>query len=670
MVGKRYRILETIGKGAFGTVYRAEVLGAGDFKKQVALKVLDYKGDAPDEIALRFRDEARILGLIRHRAVVAVDSLAELETGWAVVMEYVDGVDLTSVIKYGLPPARVVIAIVEEVSSALHSAWSTVNEKTGESLRLVHRDIKPANIRITAQGEVKVLDFGVARAEFETREAHTQAMRFGSLRYMAPESFDGIEGHPTDVFALGVVMAELLAGKRLEEPPKNPERYDAFVEMVREAAKARLAPDLPSDHLGRVLGLVCGMIAFEPEERPSARRIERTCRELGGSLPGPTLRDWAEDYIPALVEKMAIRKAQKRPADSPSSSVLIEKSTGEPRLAGSLPPSSEVPAHADITDTRATAVVTAAGGAMFGAGAMALIFAVVAIVGAFWFVTEGPGKETFAPIINPGAVGAADETLHGKATRGQVGAGTADELAGDEDGDGIVSEPEKRLLLIARSGDYDGDGTVTEAEKRELVIITSGDADGDGSLSDEEQRDFVIITSGDMDNDGTVSADEKRLLLIARAGDADGDGEVTDDEQREFVLATDGDTDGDGDTSIDELRVLLIAKGGGTAETPESGSGKTIRVTRPAPAAPAPVGVAPPPAPTVPPIAVTGDAIRVSFVSGAGTFGQSDAPPGTYRIMALFPGQADTVQAGTVTVYEGATRKVNCTAMMLKCSAK
>ncbi|NCG21399.1 MAG: protein kinase, partial [Rhodobacterales bacterium] len=140
-------------------------------------------------MALRFRDEARILGLIRHRAVVGVDSLAELESGWAVVMEYVDGVDITSVVRYGLPPARVVVSIIEEVASALHAAWTTVSDVTGKPLRLVHRDIKPANVRLTAQGEVKVLDFGVARAEFESREANTQAMRFGSLRYMAPESF-------------------------------------------------------------------------------------------------------------------------------------------------------------------------------------------------------------------------------------------------------------------------------------------------------------------------------------------------------------------------------------------------------------------------------------------------------------------------------------------------
>ena len=132
MVGKRYRILETLGKGAFGTVYRAEVLGAGDFKKQVALKVLDYQGEAPEEIQLRFRDEARILGLIRHRAVVGVDSLAELETGWAVVMEYVHGVNVSAVVKYGLPPARVVVSIVEEVASALHAAWTTTSDTTGE----------------------------------------------------------------------------------------------------------------------------------------------------------------------------------------------------------------------------------------------------------------------------------------------------------------------------------------------------------------------------------------------------------------------------------------------------------------------------------------------------------------------------------------------------------
>jgi len=371
MVGKQYRILETLGKGAFGTVYRAEVLGAGDFKKQVALKVLDYAGDAPEEIALRFRDEARILGLIRHRAVVGVDSLAELETGWAVVMEYVEGVNVSAVVKYGLPPARVVVAIVEEVASALHAAYSAPSDE-GEPLQLVHRDIKPANIRVTAQGEVKVLDFGVARAEFASREAHTQAMRFGSLRYMAPESFDGIEGHPTDVFALGIVFGELLAGKRLKEPPKNPDRYPEFVKTVVSLAQARVGPTLDEGPFGELISLLSEMIAFEPAGRPSARQVERTCRAMVSKLPDLTLRDWAEEHVPALRARIKQRMSQA----SESSSILVEKTQQMDLDVSDLTATAEM-GVATGTNATVAPMIGAGLGAFLGMGLIAVLIAVL-----------------------------------------------------------------------------------------------------------------------------------------------------------------------------------------------------------------------------------------------------------------------------------------------------
>ena len=93
-LGRRYRVLGTIGKGGFGTVYKAEMLGEGDFTKVVALKVLNPEAALVDEVAQRMRDEARILGLVRHRAIVQVDGLVRFDNQWTIVMEYLEGVDL------------------------------------------------------------------------------------------------------------------------------------------------------------------------------------------------------------------------------------------------------------------------------------------------------------------------------------------------------------------------------------------------------------------------------------------------------------------------------------------------------------------------------------------------------------------------------------------------
>ena len=319
--GRQYRIIQQIGKGGFGTVYRAELQGVGGFAKQVALKVLNRGGDGGDaalnELALRLRDEARILGLIQHRAIVRVDSLARLGDGWAVVMEYVPGVDLHLVVRKAAPPARVALQLIEEVASALYAAFSVPSDVTDRPLRLLHRDIKPSNIRITAQGEVKVLDFGVARAEFQEREARTRSVLMGSFRYMAPERIEGIEGPAADIYSLGLVLAELLCGKVRDAPPKHPSRHEVFIEEIRNDIQSRHRKVWKAQREA-IVSLVERMLSFEPSDRPTAREVERTCREIAGQLTGAWLREWSEEEIPTL-QSMVVMK------DDPlEGSVLVE----------------------------------------------------------------------------------------------------------------------------------------------------------------------------------------------------------------------------------------------------------------------------------------------------------------------------------------------------------
>ena len=120
--GRRYKILGALGRGGFGTVYRAELAGEGGFSKIVALKVLNPEMEEVNEMAIRLRDEARVLGLLRHRAIVQVDGLVRLSGRWTVIMEYVEGRDLKDVVAAaGTVPATVALTIVEEVAGALHA---------------------------------------------------------------------------------------------------------------------------------------------------------------------------------------------------------------------------------------------------------------------------------------------------------------------------------------------------------------------------------------------------------------------------------------------------------------------------------------------------------------------------------------------------------------------
>ncbi len=292
---RRYEVTGTLGRGGFGTVYQAQLLGEEGFRKTVALKVLNRGLLDQPELAARLRDEARILGLIRHRAVVQVDDLVRLDGAWTIVMEYVGGADLGSVLKLAPVPPRPALEILQEAASALHVAW-TAPGPDGRPLNLLHRDLKPGNLLVTPAGEVKVLDFGIARAEFGEREGVTRSVGFGSPEYMSPERLEWQNGPESDIYALGCVLYELLTGTRFGISSGHPDRHQARVE---EAAQ----------NLGRLLGpsgepvalLLRQLLAYEPAERPSARALERQCEGLVAAISGERLRDWAEREIPTVI---------------------------------------------------------------------------------------------------------------------------------------------------------------------------------------------------------------------------------------------------------------------------------------------------------------------------------------------------------------------------------
>ena len=290
---RRYRVIEAVGRGGFGTVYKAALLGPGEFRKTVALKVLNPEVAEKAEIAARLRDEARMLGLLQHRAVVRVDGLQRLGDRWAVVMEFVEGVDLKRLLKeVGPMPVGAALEVMGELASALDSAYNTEVEG-GPPLRLLHRDVKPSNVRLTRDGEVKVLDFGVARAEFSGRESSTESLFFGSLAYMAPERLDGIDTHKGDVYGCGAVLYELLVGTPLGRTSGNRQRHDACL----NEALHKLWAVLPDEAVYRT---VAACLAYDANDRPNAAGLARHVRSLRKERAGPWLQDWAREAIPAV----------------------------------------------------------------------------------------------------------------------------------------------------------------------------------------------------------------------------------------------------------------------------------------------------------------------------------------------------------------------------------
>ena len=300
--GRRIKLLEPLGKGGFGVVYLAEVVTPSGLVSRLAVKLANKELMHLPELLARARDEARLMSQLSHDHVVRIHSLTELCGRAAVLMEYVEGIDCRRLLvdareRYGtgLPP-RVAAAIIERAASALDAAWTTISPQTGRPLKVVHRDIKPSNILLSRSGVVKVMDFGVARAEFD-REAHTESVQFGTWRYMAPERLlENRAGPESDVFSLGATFWELLVGRAMERLPPG---KDSFTEV-----RARLLSQLEDDALR---GLVGSMLARDSVDRPGAAEVESVLSEL--TLPGPDLRRHARQVVPALVAQARVQLA-------------------------------------------------------------------------------------------------------------------------------------------------------------------------------------------------------------------------------------------------------------------------------------------------------------------------------------------------------------------------
>ena len=257
-----YVIERRLGGGGMAEVFLASVVGEAGFSRPVAIKrVLPGFGDRP-EFATLFISEAKLSARLRHPNIVSVlDFQRDPEHGLFLVMELVEGKDLDQLLSTGLLPVSLALTIAAEMLRGLGYAHHPPR-RDDDILGLVHRDVSPQNVLLSWEGEVKVSDFGIAKSR-EAAQAAASVMIKGKPAYMSPEQADGraLDGR-SDLFAVGVVMWQMLTGQLLFQGSTT-QQVLAAVLRSSIPPPTTLRPDVPHD----VCAVVMKLLERDPAQR-------------------------------------------------------------------------------------------------------------------------------------------------------------------------------------------------------------------------------------------------------------------------------------------------------------------------------------------------------------------------------------------------------------------
>ena len=301
----RYRLLSLLGEGGMAKVYRAVLSGPMGFEKEVALKRIDPRLTEDERVVKALINEARLGGQLRHRNIVEIYEFNQVDGNYFMAMEFVDGWTLDMVLRrcrtlQEPPPATVVVEILTAICRGLDYAHSLLG-KDGSPVNLVHRDLKPGNVMLSREGDVKIMDFGIAKADSNLYKTTAADVTKGTPMYMSPEQVTGSSlDSRSDLFSLGSMLHEMVT----LEVPFQGDNLLAIMHGILNAdiADARSAV---ADRHAALEPILASCMAREPAERySSARELEGVLRSCLRELPsGPSLLEWLEelqDSLPGL----------------------------------------------------------------------------------------------------------------------------------------------------------------------------------------------------------------------------------------------------------------------------------------------------------------------------------------------------------------------------------
>ncbi len=272
----KYLLLDRIGTGGMAELYRAKITGAQGFEKLIAIKKILPHLSSEERLVGAFIDEAKLAAFLHHQNIIQIYDFGCMEGTYFIAMEYLFGKDLKNItdksrrenLELSLENA---LYLVSKVCAGLDYAHK-LKDFHGKPLNIIHRDVGPQNIFVTYEGQVKVIDFGIAKAASQNTKTLTGAIK-GKVAYMSPEQAEGREiNHQSDIFSIGIMFYELVTQRRMF----NGDTFQVF-SKIREAKfepPEKIRTDLPPG----VSDIICKCLEKDPSNR------YQTCGEMLNDL--------------------------------------------------------------------------------------------------------------------------------------------------------------------------------------------------------------------------------------------------------------------------------------------------------------------------------------------------------------------------------------------------
>jgi TonB family protein len=403
----QYVLQEHIATGGMAEVYKARMMGMEGFQKTVAIKrILPHLSDNEDFVSM-FIDEAKLAAQLNHSNILHIYDLGKIDRSHYIAMEYIEGHDLRRILATCRERGVVMpVALAVHVASLLASALDYAHKKRdfeNRELGLVHRDVSPQNVLISESGDVKLCDFGIAKAASKASHTRAGALK-GKLQYMSPEQAWGKDiDHRSDLFSLGVVLYEMLTS----QPVFSGDSELSILEQVRNpqvTPPSTRSPEVTAE----IDRIVCRALEADRDARYQSARelqrdLERVMRASGWALDTSAVATFVTELEAGLPITPIARSTEPIDIAADGPPAGAPPTSPPPATPDGDEPTPPVPADEPVDDgapppepivAEETPIATSGGGRSrlwFGVGAVALLALIAGLVWILGGLGDGDG---------------------------------------------------------------------------------------------------------------------------------------------------------------------------------------------------------------------------------------------------------------------------------------